>query len=111
MKRLKVRWSNSAKSNLADLIEYVLRASGSLDVALRYADRLEARCRRIGEVPFSGRPRDDLAAGLRSTPFKRSAIIFYVVEADFVLISNVIRRGRDYEAIVRGEPRSDDDKV
>jgi len=93
-----------AKRNLADLIEDVVRASGSIDVALRYSDRLEARCRRIGEVPLAGRPRDDLAAGLRSLPFERSAIIFYVVEKDHVLISNIFRRGRDYEAVLRGRP-------
>lgn len=110
MKRLNVRWSKSAKSDLLDLIENIGHASGSIAVALRYADRLEARCLSIGEVPLAGRPRDELAIGLRSTPFERSAIIFYVVEEDHVLISNVFRRGRDYEAALRGETGAEDEE-
>ncbi len=46
----------------------------------------------------------DLAPGLRGLPFERSAIVFYVVETDHVLIASVYRRGRDYVAILRGEP-------
>ncbi|MFN3549864.1 MAG: type II toxin-antitoxin system RelE/ParE family toxin [Mesorhizobium sp.] len=112
MKRLSVRWSKSAKSDLLDLIENIGHATGSIAVAIRYADRLEARCLRIGEVPLSGRPRDELAIGLRSTPFERSAIIFYVVEEDHVLIliSNVFRRGRDYEAVFRSEAGAEDEE-
>ena len=104
MKHRRVRWSRLAKGYLADLIAYIEEASGSIGVALNYADRLEARCLRIGEAPLSGRNRDDLAPGLRSVPFERSAIVFYVVEADQVLIASVFRRGRDYEAVLRGEP-------
>lgn len=109
MKRLKIRWSKDAKRDLATVIEHIEETSGSIDVALRYVDRLEARCFRIGEVPFSGRSRDDLANGLRSVPFERSAIIFYVVEDDHVLIAKVFRRGRDYEAILRGDPQAEGD--
>jgi len=103
MKHRRVRWSRLAKGHLADLISYIEEASGSIDVALNYADRLEARCLSIGEAPLSGRIRDDLAPGLRSVPFERSAIVFYVVEADHVLIASVYSRGRDYEKIVRGD--------
>lgn len=110
MRRRKVRWSSEAKRDITDLIDHIEQASGSIDVALRYVDRLEARCLRIGDVPFGGRMRDDLGTGFRSVPFERSAIIFYVVEPEQVFITNIFRRGRDYEAILRGDPQAEADE-
>ena len=54
--------------------------------------------------------RDDLGTGFRSVPFERSAIIFYVVEPEQVFITNIFRRGRDYEAILRGDPQAEADE-
>lgn len=67
-----------------------------------YVRRIEARCQRLADAPHGGRLRSDLAAGLRIVPFEHSAIICYVVEDDTVWITNVFRRGRDHEAIIRG---------
>ena len=110
MRRLNVRWSSQAKGDVARLIDHIELTSGSIEVALSYVDRLEKRCLRIGDVPLGGRPRDDLGTGFRSVPFERSAIIFYVVEPEQVFIVNIFRRGRDYEAILRGDPQADADE-
>jgi toxin ParE1/3/4 len=45
------------------------------------------------------RPRDDLAPGLRTVPFERSAVIAYIVEGGAVQITNIFYGGRDYEAL------------
>ncbi len=63
---------------------------------------------RLSDAPFGGKPRNDLAAGLRVVPFEHSAIICYVFEGDTIWITNVFRAGRDYEAILRGEAPKDD---
>jgi toxin ParE1/3/4 len=109
MKRLRVLWNKPAKVDLANLLENIEQGSGSIEIALRYIDRLEPRCLRIGDVPGVGRMREDLGPGLRSVAFERSAIIFYVVEVDHVLITNIFRRGRDFEAILRGDTQSGED--
>jgi toxin ParE1/3/4 len=59
-------------------------------------------------VPLGGRPRDDLAAGLRTVPFERTAVIAYVVSGDLVEVINIFYGGRDYEAIYRRHPRIDE---
>lgn len=70
--------------------------------------RIIERCRRIGIAPFGGRPRDDLAAGLRTVPCERRAVIAYRVIDDIVEVTNVFYGGRDYEALYRGRPAEDD---
>jgi toxin ParE1/3/4 len=62
--------------------------------------RIVARCLKIGDAPRSGRPRDDLALGLRTIPFERRAVVAYVV-TDKVEIANIFYGGRDYEALYR----------
>jgi toxin ParE1/3/4 len=41
--------------------------------------------------------------GARMLPFDRSAVIIYRIEGDVVRIINIFYRGRNYEAILRGE--------
>ncbi len=75
--------------------------SRSVDVALGFTLRVRERCERIGDAPRGGRPRDDLAPGLRTVPFERSAVIAYVIENGRVQITNIFYGGRDYEALYR----------
>jgi toxin ParE1/3/4 len=53
----------------------VLDLSRNQDVAEGFVRRITDRCARIGGVPHGGRPRDDLAPGLRTVPFERAAVI------------------------------------
>lgn len=108
MKILPVRWSKRGELDLVDIADDIKAATSLARLAIRYAARIEERCRRIGNAPYSGRPRDDLATGLRTIPFEKSALICYVIEDDTVWIINIFRRGRDYEAILRDEPPVDD---
>lgn len=110
MKSLPVRWNKRGRRDLNKIIDHIEAASGSTRIALRYLDRLEARCQRIGDAPRSGRPRDDLAPGLRTVSFEGSALICYVIADDTVWITNVFRRGRDIDAFFRdaSEPTGED---
>lgn len=110
MKILPVRWSKRGELDLVDIADAIEAATSSARLAIGYAARIEERCGRIGNAPHSGRPRDDLAPGLRTIPFEKSALICYVIEDDTVWITNVFRRGRDYEAILRDQnPEAADD--
>ena len=66
----------------------------------RDSSSASCRARRIGDAPLGGRPRDDLAAGLRTIPFERTAVIAYRV-LERVEITNVFYGRRDYEALYR----------
>lgn len=101
MRRLPVVWREEALSDLSDIYRFIAEQSGYPEQAWRFFQRIQGRCARIGDVPHGGRPRDDLAIGLRTVPFERVAIIAYVVESDTVRVTNVFYGGRDYEALYR----------
>jgi toxin ParE1/3/4 len=103
MLRLKVRFRPQAVADIEEIFRFVLRASGSVDTAERFATRVYDRCRRTGLVPFGGLARDDLEKGLRIVPFEHAAVIAYQIEDDCVRITNVFYGGRDYDALYRRE--------
>jgi toxin ParE1/3/4 len=109
MRRLRVRYRPEAYADLENIFQFILRISSNQIAAERFVKRIKARCDRIGNVPYGGRPRDDLESGLRTVPFESSAVVAYKVEADCVRITNIFYGGRDYEAFYLGEKRRDDE--
>lgn len=109
MRRLKVILRAEATKDLDEIYRYIVRVSGSPETAIRFIRRMKQRCKRIGNVPYGGRPRDDLESGLRTVPFESSAVVAYKVEADCVRITNIFYGGRDYEAFYLGEKRQDEE--
>lgn len=109
MKRLPVVITEPAVADIDSIANYVEEASGSQSVAIRYVERIRQRCRKIGDAPRGGRPRDDLMLGMRTVPFERSALICYAIEDGQVLITNIFHGGRDVEALFRDAgPDSDE---
>ena len=107
--RFELGYRPAALADLEDIFRSVLRVSGSPVVARRYVERIRARCRLIPTLPHAGRPRDDLASGLRTVSFERRAVIVYRVVGDAVEITNIFHGGRDYAALYqRGEAEGDD---
>lgn len=103
-----LRYRPAAVDDIEDIFRGVLRVSASAEVARRYVERIRARCRRILLAPQGGRPRDDLAPGLRTVPFERRAVIVYRIIGDVVEITNVFYGGRDYAALYRRLEQNDD---
>lgn len=101
MRRLPVRYRPEAMDDLKSIYRYIAAASGSGSVAQGYIARIMARCRKIGDAPNGGTPRDDLLPGLRTVPFERVAVLTYRV-SDTVEILNVFHGGRDFEALYLG---------
>jgi toxin ParE1/3/4 len=97
---MEVRRSEQAYSDLEAIYSYIVETSGLELTADAFASRIDARCDRIGEYPFSGRDRSDIRPGLRSIPFE-SVIILYLVRDDYVLITNIFHASQDYEALLR----------
>lgn len=101
MHPLEVTYRPQALADLEDIFHAVLSASRNVAIAQAYVQRIRERCRRIGDAPRGGRPRDDLLPGLRTVPFEHAAVIAYRVEDDRVRITNIFYGGRDYEALYR----------
>ena len=101
MPRPELRYRPAALADLEDIFRSVLRVSANPVVARRYVQRLRDRCRRITLAPQGGRPRDDLAPGLRSVPFERRVVIIYRVLGETVEIVNLFHGRRDYATLYR----------
>lgn len=101
MKKLKVVFRSSAFRNLNDIRTWVEHASQNPVVAARFVARILAKCRKIGNMPFAGRPRDDLRPGLRTLPFERTAIIVYRIEGEQVEIIRIYYAGQNFEALLQ----------
>lgn len=100
MRRAKVVYRPEALGDLRQIYIAIADISQSHVTANRFVKRIMARCRKTGDAPNGGRPRDDLAPGLRTVPFEHSAVIAYHV-TEAVEIVNVFYGGRNYEALFR----------
>ena len=99
-----LRYRPEAVRDLQSIYLGVLTVSQSRVVAERYVARIRKRCRLITVLPHAGRPRDDLAPGIRTVAFERRAVIVYRVDIDTVEIINIFHGGRDYEVLFRTAP-------
>lgn len=93
----RVRHSVSAENDLLEAWLYV--AEESVDAADQLLDRIEAETRTLLIQPKMGRPRDELAAGLRSWPTSTPYVLFYFVDDDDITVARVLHHARDVPAI------------
>lgn len=64
----------------------------------RFLLALVAQCERLGDAPGSGRARPELAAEVRSFPY-RTYVIFYRTLPDGILILRVLHSSRDIDRV------------
>lgn len=98
MKRLDVLYGPNAPLDIEHLEEWLILNGAGLSTIDRYISRLRDRCEKIGDLPYGGRDRHDLATDLRTVIFENRILIAYKVHPDHVEIINLFSHGRDYEA-------------
>ena len=103
MDRYTVEYLPVALDDISSILTYVMQSSQNLTTAERYIDRLFERCERIGDAPFGGVARPDLAPDLRMVVFERSIVILYQVQGNIVRITNILSGSRDYAALWQGD--------
>lgn len=108
MKRREVRYQESAVEGLQDIYLYPISKGASARSPRAYVNRIRESCSRMRDVPEGGRPRDDLAPGLRIWAFERRAIITDRLEPDALVIERVLYGGRDIDGL---HPRSRRDEL
>jgi plasmid stabilization system protein ParE len=96
------RLSKEAEADLDSIWLYIVRESGSIDVANRVVDSISERFWLLARHPFIGRSRDrDLRPGLRSLVADDYVIIHRVEDTGVVLILHVLPGSRDIVSFLR----------
>ncbi len=93
----------AAHRDLAKILEYITRESGSLAIGRGFVDLLRMQCRKPASLPGTlGRARPELQPDIRSFPFKGYVIFFRYVGDRFEVV-NVLEGHRDIVAYFRTE--------
>jgi plasmid stabilization system protein ParE len=100
-RRLRIR--PRAQVDLADILSYIARQSGSLAVARRFVDGLMSRWRELASLPGTlGRARPELGEGIRSRVY-RGYVVFFCYSGPYLEVVRVIEGHRDIEAAFGAE--------
>jgi len=86
-----------AQTDLDEIWDYI--AERNPDAADRVIDTILTRVRSLARFPLTGRARDDLRPGLRSSPVSPYVILFRPVD-DTVTILRIIHGARDIPAVL-----------
>lgn len=87
-----------AREDLAEI--YWRRADREgFDSASELVSAIQDRCEGLVSFSERGTPRPDIGPGVRSIPFRRKAVIAYLVRPAAVVIIGIIYGGRDLAAL------------
>jgi plasmid stabilization system protein ParE len=92
----RIRFTNSAEADLLEL--WLTIAEENLVAADESLDSIHATVSALGSQLEMGRARPELADGLRSFPTRTQYIIFYLPDADGLLVVRVLHHARDIDA-------------
>jgi len=97
---LPVLRTERAECDLADILDYLDQHSPP--AAERFATAVDQRCAQLGQLPGIGRPREEIAPGLRSIVIERY-VLFYRVTTHAVEVLRILHGARDLDRIMREE--------
>ena len=96
--------TESADADLIEIADYIHRRSGSAEVAFRFLDKIEVKCRLYAGNSELGDLRLDLGANVRSFPLDNFVVI-YEPQPDGILVLMVTRGARNYAPLLRRRMR------
>lgn len=94
MKHHEVVWHPKARADLIGLYDWIA-GQADTDTAFAYTSKIEEHTTRLSQFPERGTPREDLAPGLRTMPYRRRTVIAYRAVDGMVEIVRVVHAGRD----------------
>ncbi|GGF74325.1 hypothetical protein GCM10007301_37680 [Azorhizobium oxalatiphilum] len=97
-----VTFRPAALTDLDAIEDYIARDRP--ERAAAFVDGIIARCGQLGAQPEMGRARDDLRPGLRLLPLDRRVVVVYRLTPGPVEIIRIFYGGRDFAALIAGEP-------
>lgn len=90
-----------AALDILDIWDHI--ADKNLVAADRWVDDIDTAFTTLATQPMMGRSRPELAADLRSFPFRRY-VIYYVPLPDGIDVVRVLHSARDIDGLVGGDP-------
>jgi toxin ParE1/3/4 len=102
VKSYAIVWRPQARDDLLSLYEWIADQADP-ETAFDYTGKIEAHAAKLAAFPERGAPRDDLAKGVRTTPYRRRTVIAYRVLDDAVEILAVAHAGRDLGRVFENE--------
>ena len=90
----------AAKADLIEIGDFI--AADNPPRALTFVAEIEARMRKILDMPSASLRRDELHSGLRSVRHRRYSVYFVEIE-DEVRVVRVLHTSRDVEAVFGGK--------
>ena len=98
MKRIRI--SHPAERDLDDIWYYIVKKSGSIEIADHLIESITETFPLLAQAPQAGTRRDELAPGLRGFPV-RNYIIYYAETERHVVISRILHGMRDQKSAYR----------
>jgi len=90
-----------ALTEIAAIAGFIAESSDSQETARRFGHQLRQRCAKLASQPAAlGRPREELAPGLRSVAF-RNYVIFFRYSEDRLEVVSVLEGHRDMDRLFR----------
>jgi plasmid stabilization system protein ParE len=95
---LVLRYLDSAKQDLVNILRYISRESGSLATGQQFVSTLRQKCRHLASLPgHIGRPRPELRPDMRSFAFRGYVIFFRYVDNVFEVV-DILEGSQDFES-------------
>ncbi len=91
---------DSAERDLLEIGRFIASRSGSVDVALRFLDKINEKCDAYARQPLMGDARSDLGENVRLFPVDNYVVIYEPLP-DGILILMVTRGSRDIPRVFR----------
>jgi toxin ParE1/3/4 len=95
--------TEQAENDLESILTYLDEHSPA--AAQRLAKALDERCRLLEQLPMMGRPRDDLAMGLRSVVIE-GYVLFYRITTSAVEVIRILHGRRDIDSIMKEQDQA-----
>jgi len=94
-----LHFTAEADRNLAEIAVYIATESSSRDMAVRFTERLVAKCRQLASLPATlGIARPELRADIRSTPYQGYVVFFRYQDENVLEIVNILHGSRDIDS-------------
>ncbi len=91
------RFTSIASRDIESIIDYIAD-SRDFDVAERFLEKINQRCRNLANFPNMGRSRDGILPSLRSFPVD-GYLIFYRLIEDGIEVVRVVSGYRDLDTL------------
>ena len=96
----RIRVSHVAERDLDDMWYYIVKKSGSMEIAGRLVESITETFPLLAQAPAAGTRRDEIAPGLRGFPVG-NYIIYYAETEQHVVISRILHGMRDQKSAYR----------